>query len=92
MPREKAINQIAFCRNEYGFDGFHFDEQRRNLYLVQFKYSASHSRFKDSLQRLIADGWTAFSFRPTRMTVDFRTLRKIIFCFSSEPASLKTGL
>jgi hypothetical protein len=56
VPRGKAVNQIAFGGNDYGFDGFHFDEQRRNLYLFQFKYSDSHSQFKGSLQRLIEDG------------------------------------
>lgn len=56
VPRDAAINQIAFGGNDYGFDGFHFDEQRRNLYLFQFKYSDSHAQFKDSLQRLIDAG------------------------------------
>ncbi|NBV25299.1 MAG: hypothetical protein EBS05_25715 [Proteobacteria bacterium] len=56
VPREKAVNQVAFGGNDYGFDGFHFDEQRRNLYLFQFKYSENHTQFKSSLQRLIEDG------------------------------------
>lgn len=56
VPREKAVNQVAFGGNDYGLDGFHFDEQRRNLYLFQFKYSDSHIQFKGSLQRLIEDG------------------------------------
>src|SRR6266496_4700763 len=56
LPRERAINQVAFGGNDYGIDGFHFDEQRRNLYLFQFKYSNSHSQFKGSFQRLIEDG------------------------------------
>jgi len=56
VPRDKAVNQVAFGGNDYGFDGFHFDEQRRNLYLFQFKYSDSHSQFKGSLQRLIDNG------------------------------------
>jgi hypothetical protein len=25
LPREKAINQVAFGGNDYGIDGFHFD-------------------------------------------------------------------
>src|SRR5262245_41073227 len=56
VSREKAINQVAFGGNDYGIDGFHFDEARRNLYLFQFKYSDSHSQFKSSLKRLIEDG------------------------------------
>ena len=56
VPRDKAVNQLAFGGNDYGFDGFHFDEQRRNLYLFQFKYSDSYGQFKGSLQRLIDKG------------------------------------
>jgi len=52
VPREKALDQ-AFGGHDYGIDGFHFDAQRRNLYLFQFKYSDSHGQFKASLQRLI---------------------------------------
>jgi hypothetical protein len=56
IPRERAVNQVAFGGHDYGFDGFHFDERRRNLYLFQFKYSEAHSQFKGSLQRLIDGG------------------------------------
>jgi hemerythrin len=40
----------------YGLDGFHFDKEKRNLYLFQFKYSESHQQFKDSFKRLIDAG------------------------------------
>jgi hypothetical protein len=56
VPREKALNQVAFGGNDYGLDGFHFDAERRNLYLFQFKYSNAYSQFKGSLQRLIDVG------------------------------------
>lgn len=56
VPHAHALNQVAFGGNDYGVDGFHFDEERRNLYLFQFKYSTSYSQFKGSLQRLIDDG------------------------------------
>src|SRR3954452_16475267 len=56
VARDKAVNQVAFGGHDYGFDGFHFDPQRRNLYLFQFKYSDSPGQFKGSLQRLIEDG------------------------------------
>lgn len=29
VPREQALNQIDFGGNDYGVDGFHFDEARR---------------------------------------------------------------
>jgi hypothetical protein len=56
IPREKAINQIAFGGNDYGIDGFHYDRETKNFYIYQFKYSNSYSQFKDSLQRLIDAG------------------------------------
>jgi hypothetical protein len=56
VPRERALNQVGFGGRDYGVDGFHFDEARRNLYIFQFKYTNSHAQFKGSLQRLIDDG------------------------------------
>jgi hypothetical protein len=56
LSREKAVNQIAFGGNDYGIDGFHFDKDRRNLYLFQFKFTTSYAQFKESLHRLIDDG------------------------------------
>ncbi len=56
VSRERAINQAAFGGNDYGLDGFHFDPQKRNLYLFQFKYSTSSGQFNQSLQRLSETG------------------------------------
>ena len=56
VPREEAIQQVAFGGNDYGIDGFHFDKAKRNLYLFQFKYSESHQQFKGTFQRLIDAG------------------------------------
>jgi AIPR protein len=66
VPRERALNQIAFGGNDYGVDGFHFDEQRRNLYIFQFKYTTSHAQFKGSLQRLINDGMQQIFVNPNK--------------------------
>lgn len=65
VPREKAINQIAFGGNDYGVDGFHFDAQRHNLYLFQFKWSNSYTQFKPSLQRLIECGMERIFVAPS---------------------------
>ena len=56
VEREKAIAQVAFGGNDYGVDGFHFDPDKRNLYLFQFKWSDSHAQFKQSFNRLIEAG------------------------------------
>jgi len=56
LERERAIEQVAFGGNDYGVDGFHFDSEKRNLYLFQFKCSDSHAQFKQSFNRLIEAG------------------------------------
>lgn len=56
LSEDEAITQIAFGGNDYGVDGFHFDRDRRNFYLFQFKYSDSYQQFKVSFQRLIDAG------------------------------------
>jgi hypothetical protein len=56
VERNRAVSQVAFGGNDYGVDGFHFDEPKRNLYLFQFKCSDSHAQFKGSFNRLIEAG------------------------------------
>ena len=66
VPRDRALNQVAFGGNDYGIDGFHFDPERRNLYLFQFKRSDSHSLFKGTFKRLIEDGVARIFTTPNR--------------------------
>ncbi len=55
-PVDAIAHQVAFGNRDYGFDAFHVDAARRNLYLYQFKWSTSHALFQDSLKRLIGHG------------------------------------
>lgn len=55
-PVEDVAHQVAFGGNDYGFDAFHVDENRRNLYLYQFKWSSDHGLFKESFKRLTTSG------------------------------------
>jgi hypothetical protein len=66
VPREKAINQVAFGGKDYGVDGFHFDEERRNFYIFQFKHSGAPAQFVGSLQRLIESGMEQIFVSPNR--------------------------
>ena len=66
VPRDRALYQVAFGGNDYGIDGFHFDPERRNLYLFQFKRSDSHSLFKGTFKRLIEDGVARIFTTPNR--------------------------
>jgi hypothetical protein len=78
--REKALNQVAFGGHDYGIDGFHFDEQRRNLYLFQFKYSESYSQFKGSLQRLVDDGLERIFVKPNKDDAKNQLLLQLRSC------------
>jgi len=88
VAREKAVNQVAFGGNDYGFDGFHFDEQRRNLYLFQFKYSASHSQFKGSLQRLIENGIDRIFLSPNKDDAKNQLLLQLRACLIENRAMI----
>lgn len=56
VPLDDIADHVAFGGYDFGFDAFHFDRERRNLYLYQFKWSPSYQGFKDSLDRLITAG------------------------------------
>jgi AIPR protein len=88
VPRSKAVNQVAFGGNDYGLDGFHFDEQRRNLYLFQFKYSDSHSQFKTSLQRLIDDGIDRIFLSPNKDNAKNQLLLQLRSCLVENRAMI----
>ena len=80
VPREKALNTIAFGGHDYGIDGFHFDEQRRNLYLFQFKFSDSAAQFKSSLVRLIEDGMNRIFTEPNKDDAKNQLLMQLRSC------------
>jgi hypothetical protein len=89
VAREKALNQVAFGGHDYGIDGFHFDEQRRNLYLFQFKYSASHAQFKGSLQRLIDDGLERIFVKPNKDDAKNQLLLQLRSCMVENRALIE---
>lgn len=56
ISEEEAAEYCAFGSHDYGFDAYYLSEQRRNLYLYQFKYSNDHKQFAPSLERIATDG------------------------------------
>jgi hypothetical protein len=84
--REAAINQLAFGGHDYGIDGFHFDEQRKILYIYQFKYSDSHGQFKASLQRLIDEGMERIFSFPTKDDAKNQVLLQLRSCLLNNKA------
>src|ERR1035438_10820779 len=63
LATETALNQTARGNNDYGLDGYYFDETTGNLYLYQFKYSTDWRQFQDSMRRLIKAGLAKFFSR-----------------------------
>jgi hypothetical protein len=88
LPREKAVNQVAFGGNDYGLDGFYFDEHRRNLYLFQFKYTESHAQFKGSLQRLIEAGVERIFLAPGKDDAKNQILLQLRSCLVENRAMI----
>jgi hypothetical protein len=86
VPREKALNQMAFGGHDYGLDGFHFDEQKRNLYLYQFKNSPSFGQFKQSLQRLIDSGMERVFVAPNKDDAKNQLLLQLRACLKENRA------
>ncbi len=80
VPRDKALNQIAFGGKDYGVDGFHFDEHKQNLYIYQFKYSNSHSLFKDTFLRLIDSGMQRIFLEPNKDDYKNQVLLQLRSC------------
>ena len=56
LTEEEAAAQTAFGGNDYGVDAFHLAADRKNLYLYQFKWSADHKLFADSIRRITQAG------------------------------------
>src|SRR6266545_1545355 len=63
---EEQVHKVAFGGNDYGFDAFHVDPDRRNLYLFQFKWTDSYQQFKGAMDRLISDGMERIFGNPTQ--------------------------
>jgi hypothetical protein len=86
LPRHKALNQITFGGNDYGVDGFYFDEQRRNLYIFQFKYTESHTQFKESLIRLNNEGMNRIFANPNKDDKKNQILLQLWSCLTHNRA------
>ncbi len=56
LDRSRVLTQVDFGGNDTGINGFHFDPDRRNLYLFHFRFTDSHAPFKQAFTRLIHSG------------------------------------
>lgn len=89
LDREQAITQVAFGGNDYGVDGFHFDHDRRNLYIFQFKYSESHAQFKESFHRLIDAGMERIFGAKTQDQQRNQLLQQLKACLTENEAIIE---
>ncbi|MDX1917798.1 MAG: AIPR family protein [Candidatus Caenarcaniphilales bacterium] len=55
-PIDEVVEYCSFGGDDFGIDAYFVDREARNIHLYQFKWSENHELFKDSYQRLIADG------------------------------------
>jgi hypothetical protein len=56
IDNTRAQSQVASAPTDIGMDGFHFDPQRRNLYLFFFHHAESIEPLKAPLKRAISSG------------------------------------
>jgi hypothetical protein len=56
LSDEQLERQVAHGGNQFGIDAWHFDAERHNLYIYQFKWTADHSKFRESLKNLNSKG------------------------------------
>lgn len=89
VPRDKVLNQVGFGGNDFGFDGFHFDESKGNLYIFQFKYSSDHTQFKNTLQRLIEDGMEQVFVAPNKNDSKNQILLQLRSCLINNREVIK---
>lgn len=89
INREEAISQVAFGGNDYGIDGFHFDRDRRNLYIFQFKYSESHAQFKESFNRMIDAGMERVFGAKTQDQQRNQLLQQLKACITENEAIIE---
>jgi hypothetical protein len=56
----KEINEVSrnvvFGNYDFGIDAFYVHEEKKNLYLYQFKWSENYKLFEESFERLIKSG------------------------------------
>ena len=55
-PIEDIAKNVVFGNYDFGIDAFYIHEEKRNLYLYQFKWSENHKLFEESFERLIKSG------------------------------------
>jgi hypothetical protein len=89
IERELAIPRVAFGGNDYGIDGFHFDGEKRNLYLLQFKCSDAHAQFKQSFVRLTEAGMERIFNATSQDQAQNQLLQQIKSCLLENEAVIE---
>jgi hypothetical protein len=56
IPKEIALNQVAFANAEFGINAFHFDSTRHNLYLFLASSSLLVDQIKQPLRQFVTTG------------------------------------
>lgn len=56
IPREEALDQIAFGPHDHGIDGYQIDRKKRSLNLFVFRHTRQHDQFRSGYDQLIDRG------------------------------------
>ncbi|WP_437650427.1 AIPR family protein [Sorangium sp. So ce362] len=85
-PVVDIAHQVAFGNNDFGIDAYHFDRERRNLYLYQFKWSEDYQLFKGSLARLAVAGMDRIFGNPHQVHEQNEMLLQLKMCLHENQA------
>ncbi|WP_437681703.1 AIPR family protein [Sorangium sp. So ce131] len=85
-PPDRVAHQVAFGNNDFGIDAYHFDRERRNLYLYQFKWSEDYQLFKGSLARLAGAGMDRVFGNPHQVNDQNEMLLQLKMCLHENQA------
>lgn len=92
IPRDEALDQIAFGPHDHGIDGYHIDTKKRTLSLFVFRHTRQHDQFRSGYDQLIARGLDQlFAGSPTndpfmrhlrkRLAEEGRHVDRVVFQF-----------
>ncbi|MFH1759882.1 MAG: AIPR family protein [bacterium] len=57
IENDRALAQTAFTCSEFGINAFHFDRERRNLYLIIASFSSLSDQIKQPLRLFVTTGF-----------------------------------
>jgi hypothetical protein len=76
VPRDEALDQIAFGPHDHGIDAYNIDPKKRTLSLFVFRHTRQHDAFRTGYDQLIAHGIDQLFGKASSNDPFMRRLRK----------------